>query len=236
MRRSMWGRPRYAAFRFRARPGLIGFIILAIFLFVSVRAFILIESNLRPTIIAIAEARARVLATEAINNAIDKHVAQESRYEHLIFIHKDHQGNVVMAEVNNMEVARIQTITTMNVQNALRNLKAETMRIPLGQALGSEILSNYGPKIPVTFTPIGTVTADIKQSFESSGINIVSHQVGIDIAAEVQIVIPFVSSKVNIRTFTPIVTATYLGRVPDTVINLPLPQSFQFPSLPDGME
>jgi len=225
-------RPTYSAFKLRFRPGLLGFLIIVIFLYLTVRSFIIIESNLRPTIIAIAESRAKIMATEAINNAINQNIAQGSRYEHLIFIQKDNEGSIVMAEVNNMEIARIQSLTTLNVQNALRELQSEKMRIPLGQVLGSDILANYGPRIPVNIVPIGTVSADLVQSFESSGINIVSHQVGIDITATVQIVIPFMSSEINVRTLTPIVTATYFGRVPDTVINLPIPFNFEFPTNP----
>ncbi|QNO15712.1 sporulation protein YunB [Alkalicella caledoniensis] len=215
---------------------LIGFLIMILFIYSSVRTFIFIETNLRPTIISIAEARAKVIATEAINNAIDLHIARESRYEHLIFVQKDYQGNIAMAEVNNMEIARIQTLTIMNVQDTLKRIKSEKIRIPLGQALGSEILANYGPKIPVTLVPIGTVQAGITQKFNPAGINIVSHEVGIDIEAEVQIIIPFVSSAVTVTTYTPIVTATYFGKVPDTVINLPLGQNFEIPSVIEGLE
>ena len=139
-RRRMPWRPVYSAYRPKWK--LVSLLVAVLVLYVTIRAFIFIESSLRPTIIKVAEAQARILATEAINSAIDKHIAQESRYEHLIFIHKDFQGNVIMAEVNNMEVARIQTLTTMNVQNALRIMRQEKLRIPLGQALGSEILAN----------------------------------------------------------------------------------------------
>ena len=211
------------------------FLIFLLFIYSSIRTFIFIETSLRPTIISIAEARAKVIATEAINNAIDIHVARESRYEHLIFIQKDYQGNIAMAEVNNMEIARIQTLTVMNVQDTLKRIKSEKIRIPLGQALGSEILANYGPKIPVTLVPIGTVQAGINQKFSPTGINIVSHEVGINIEAEVQIIIPFVSSQVIVSTYTPIVTATYFGKVPDTVINLPLGQNFEIPSIIEGI-
>lgn len=228
---SRWRRPLYSAIRFRNRK-LFGFLLLVLFLYLSVQTFMLIERNLRPTIISIAEAKANHMATEAINNAINLHIAQGSRYEHLIFIEKDHQGNIVMAEVNNMEIARIQSLTTMNVQDALMELEAKVIEVPLGQALGSEILANIGPKIPITLVPIGTVNAEMIQSFESTGINIVSHQVGIDIAANVRIVIPLMSSEVSVSTYTPIVTATYFGRVPDTVINLPLPYNFEFPIMP----
>lgn len=227
-----WPRPRYSALKLRCKPGLIGFMILIIFLYLAVRAFLFVEGNLRPTIISMAEARARQLATEAINNAIKQKIAQESRYEHLIYVQKDNQGKITMAEVNNMEIAKIQSLTTMNVQDTLEALQNQEIKIPMGQALGSEILANIGPRIPVTLVPVGTVSAEIQQTFETSGINIVSHQVGIDITATIQIVIPFMSREVKVRSFTPLATATYFGQVPETVINLPIPFEFEFPSNP----
>lgn len=230
-------RRRFSVFRgVRIKFRFILFLMLILLIYSSVRTFIYIETNLRPTIIAIAEARAKVIATEAVNSAIDMHIARESRYEHLIFIQKDYQGNIAMAEVNNMEIARIQTLTIMNVQDALKRIQSETIKIPIGQALGSEILANYGPKIPVTLVPIGTVKAGINQEFKPTGINIVSHEVGIEIEAEVQVIIPFVSSQVTVSTYTPIVTATYFGKVPDTVINLPLGQNFEIPSIIEGLD
>ena len=232
MARRIWRRSTYSAFKFRFRPGLFSFLFLIFFIYLAVKTFIFVESNLRPTIISLAETRAKVLATEAINNAINTHIAKESRYEHLIFIQKDYQGNIVMAEVNNMELARIQALTTMNIQTALKNLQEEKIKIPLGQALGSDILANFGPRVPVTLVPIGSVSAELKQTFESSGINIVSHQVGLDITACVQMVIPFFSSEIKVSTLTPIVSATYFGKVPETVINLPMPYNFEFPIKP----
>ncbi len=226
----------FGGYKFKIRFKFLVFLFAIVFIFSAVRTFIFIETNLRPTIMAIAEARAKVITTEAINSAIDLHIARESRYEHLIFIQKDYQGNIAMAEVNNMEVARIQTLTTMNVQDALKRIQSEKIRIPLGMIFGSQILANYGPKIPVTLVPFGTVNAGISQKFNPAGINIVSHEVGIDIEAEVQIIIPFVSSQISISTYTPIVTATYFGKVPDTVINLPLGQNFEIPSVIEGLE
>jgi len=44
------------------------FIAKYIILQTRVKTFIFVESNLRPTIISLAETRAKVLATEAINN------------------------------------------------------------------------------------------------------------------------------------------------------------------------
>lgn len=223
-------RPLYAAVKNRVPRRVLRFFFFIFSIFILVQAFLIIQNNLRPTIIALAQARAKVLATEAINTAINQNIARDSRYEHLIFIQKDNEGNVILAEVNNMELARIQSLTTMHVQSTLKELKKQKIKVPLGQVLGSEIFANLGPKIPVTLVPVGTVSAKMEQSFQSSGINIVSHQVGIDITATVHIVIPFMSTEVKVNTYTPIVTATFFGRVPETVINLPMPHDFQFPS------
>ncbi len=226
-------RPLYAAVKNRFPRRFIIFLTIIFVLYLLIQTFLIIQSNLRPTIIALAQAKAKVLATEAINAAINQNIAKESRYEHLIFIQKDNEGNIVLAEVNNMELARIQALTTMNVQSVLKELEEEKIRIPLGQVLGSELLANLGPKIPVSLVPVGTVSAKMQQTFQSSGINIVSHQVGIDITATVHIVVPFLTSEVNVNTYTPLVTATFFGRVPETVINLPMPYDFQFPSISD---
>jgi len=226
-------RPVYSAMKGRLPTKLLKFLAVIFFIYLLIQTFLIIESNLRPTMIALAQAKAKLMATEAINTAINQNIARDSRYEHLIFIQKDNEGNVVLAEVNNMELARIQALTTMNVQTALKELGEQKIKIPLGQVLGSELLANLGPKIPVSLVPVGTVCAKMHQTFESSGINIVSHQVGIDITATVQIVIPFLTSDVNVNTYTPIVTATFFGRVPETVINLPMPLDFQFPSTSD---
>ena len=223
-------RPLYAAVKNRVPRRVLRLFLFIFSIFILVQAFLIIQNNLRPTIIALAQAKAKVLATEAINTAINQNIAKDSRYEHLIFIQKDNEGNVILAEVNNMELARIQSLTTMHVQSTLKELKKQKIKVPLGQVLGSEIFANLGPKIPVTLVPVGTVRAKMEQSFQSSGINIVSHQVGIDITATVHIVIPFIRTEVNVNTYTPIVTATFFGRVPETVINLPMPHDFQFPS------
>ncbi len=223
--------PVYGAVKNRLPRRLLSFLTIVFVLFLLLKTFLLLESNLQPTILALAQARAKLIATEAINLAINQNIARDCRYDNLIFTQKDVAGNIVVAEVNNMELARIQTQTTLSVQSALEGIEKEKIKIPLGQVLNSKLLANLGPKIPVTLVPIGTVSAKMQQTFDSAGINVISHQVGIDITATIQIVIPFLKGEVSVNTYTPIVTATFFGRVPETVINLPLPNDFQFPSI-----
>ncbi len=205
------------------------FFILALFLFGVIRLFLVFDRNLRPTILSVAAARADIVATAAINNAVSEKVSRGILYQDLILLQRDRDGRIILAQTNSMEINRLMAETTMRVQDTLSALKGEVIYIPLGQALGSYLLANYGPRIPITLVPIGYVNTDIKDTFEEAGINQVRHKIYFDIHAEVQVVIPFVSSVTMVSTTVPIVDAIYPGDVPDTVINLQFPGGYTQP-------
>lgn len=205
------------------------FFIMAAFIFGVIRLFMFFDHNLRPTILSVAGARADIIATEAINNAVTEKVARNILYQDLILLEKNRDGRIVMAQTNIMVVNGLMTETTMRVQEALTSLKGEKIYIPLGQALGSYLLANVGPRIPVTLIPVGFVNTTIVDQFEEAGINQVRHKIYFDITAEVEVIIPFVSRVTKVSTMVPIVDAIYPGDVPDTVINLQFPAGQTIP-------
>jgi sporulation protein YunB len=205
------------------------FFVLALFLFAVIRLFTYFDRNLRPTILSIAIARADVIATEAINNAVTENIARNILYQDLILLEKNREGRIVLAQTNTMEVNRLMAATTMRVQETLTMLRGEKIYIPLGQAFGSYLLANVGPRIPITLIPIGRVNTKIVDEFEEAGINQVRHKIYVEVYAEVQVVIPFVSNETVVSTTVPIVDAIYPGEVPDTVINLQFPAGQSLP-------
>jgi sporulation protein YunB len=202
---------------------------LALFIFAIIRLFVYFDHNLRPTILSVAIARADIIATEAINNAITEHVARNILYQDLILLEKNRDGGIILAQTNTMEVNRLMSTTTMRVQETLTMLRGEKIYIPLGQAFGSYLLANMGPRIPITLIPIGRVNTEINDEFVEAGINQVRHKIYVIVHAEVQVVIPFVSNEVTVSTTVPIVDAIYPGEVPDTVINLQFPAGQTLP-------
>lgn len=215
-------RPRLPRFR-----KLTGFLILATLIFLIIKGFLLIEHNFRPVIMSIARVRADTLATEAINAAVSEKVARNILYKDLVLLEKDRDGRIMMAQINTMEVNRLMAETTIRVQDALKSIRGEIIYIPLGQAVDSHLLANYGPRIPVRLIPIGRVNTRVIDVFETAGINQTRHKVYLDIHAEVQIVVPFVSSEIEVVTSVPLADNIFIGEVPDTVINLQFPQSMQ---------
>lgn len=205
------------------------FFILALFFFAIIRLLLYFEKNLRPTILSIASMRADILATEAINQAVSEKVARSILYQDLILLQKDREGKIMMAQTNIMAVNELMAETTMRVQKSLESLQGEEIYIPLGQAFGSFLFASVGPRIPITLVPIGYVNTKIYDSLESAGINQVRHKIYLEIHADVQVVIPFVSSTTKVSTTVPLVDALYIGEVPETVINLQFPGGYTLP-------
>ncbi len=232
-RRRRWWRRRYSIGWLTGKQRLA--IVLLVIALIALQILNLLDRNLRPSLEAIASARAKVIATQAINEAINTKIAQEIKYGLLITVHTDFNGKPSWAQVNTMEVNRIVAATTLRVQESLAALRGEVVRIPLGQAFHSELLSSMGPRIPFTIIPIGTVNVEVTDAFEQAGINQTRHKIYLDVYTDVRIVIPFVTSTVTVTSQVPIADVTYLGEVPQTVIDLPFPFGSEYKPAQEGV-
>lgn len=201
---------------------LFSFIIVCLLGLLMIEGFFYLERRLRPALISIAEVKADILATDAINRAIMEEVARGILYQDLITIRQDEQGRIVVAQINTMEINRLMAETTIATQNALVGMGRESIKIPIGEVLDNYLLAAYGPKIPVKLIPAGRVNTFLVDLFEEAGINQVRHRIYLDVVTEVRIVIPFMGTKVEVHTTVPLAEAIYPGEVPETVINLNL--------------
>ncbi|QSQ09962.1 Sporulation protein YunB [Koleobacter methoxysyntrophicus] len=182
--------------------------------------FYLIEKNLGPTLLAIAEARARIIATETINDAINKKIARNVQYKDLISVHKSIKGEVALIQINITEINRLKSETALYVADSLKEITMNEIGIPIGQITGSNILANFGPSIKFSILPVGTVEVDISEAFEEAGINQTRHKVFIDVKTWVRIAVPLVSSSIQVSTHIPIAETIIVGNVPETILNL----------------
>lgn len=214
--------------RFRKKSGFLSFFILCTILFIIIEGFIFTERKLRPALMAIAVIKANAVATDAVNEAILNHVASGVMYHDLIKTKQDEHGRIVMAQLNAMEANRIMAATTIAAREALTDLEARSIRIPLGEVMDSYFFAARGPKISVKMIPMGRVNSKLVDSFETAGINQTRHKIYLHVDTEVQIVIPFNVDLVNVITAVPVTDNVYIGEVPGTVINL------RFPDIPNS--
>lgn len=196
--------------------------VLLLFLLSFLLLFIYVERNLKPTILAIAEAKARQIATEAINQAIHKKVVTDVEYRDLIFVHKDNRGRIVLMQPNTVKINKLASDTTLEVQKTLEGLPVSGFKIPLGQVSGSQLLASYGPGIKVSIYPIGTVRVEVEDEFTEAGINQTRHRLYLRVLANVKIVVPLVSTYVKVTTQVPVAETIIVGEVPSTYMRVNL--------------
>ncbi|MBP2652865.1 MAG: yunB [Firmicutes bacterium] len=214
---------RFSVRRQRSMPGFV--LVMAITFVMVVIAFWIVENHLKPSLLAIAEARAITIATQCINTVINEKVSQSIDPQRLVIVQHDERGRVVFIQPNTFEFNRLAAETTIKVQEALQEIPEEKIYIPSGQVLGSKLLASMGPKIGVTVIPIGTVQVKVVDKFEQAGINQTRHSVYLYATTSVRIVVPLVSSVLSVNTQVPITEYIVVGEVPSTYVQFPFPLS-----------
>lgn len=190
---------------------LIAFILMLIF---AVPSFVFIEKNIRQPLMHVAKIRIKQVATQAINGAITEQVAQRAASEELIEWKMDSKGKISGFMLNYNEHMRITSSTIQTVQTTLSEIQHMPERIPLGHALDSAIISTYGPKIPVTFEPLGAVKVELNTREKNAAINMVLVEVYIKVITEVAIIIPFDTEPEIVEAEIPISYLLVVGDVP----------------------
>lgn len=193
---------------------LVGLLLFALLL------FSIIERNLKPTIIAIAETRAHLIATETIHRVLYEKVLANVNYNDLVFIHKDTEQRITMMQANTIRISRLVSQANLDIKKALDDLSAQSFDIPLGQTLGSKLLANYGPRITVKIMPIGSVNVTFIDKFQQAGINQVRHILYLNIETSVKIVVPLTTEGVIVNNQIPIAETIIVGEVPHTYFGI----------------
>ena len=185
----------------------------------SYLVFFMAEYRFTPSIIAIAESRVRILATEAINNAVKEKTVKNVQYKDLITIHKNTSGQITLIQINTVEINRIEAETALEVINTLKEITIDGIEIPLGMITGSKILANYGPKIKVDLYPVGNVKVKTDEIFDEAGINQTRHRIMLNITTDIRIVRPLLNSIMSVETSVPVAETIIVGDVPRAILD-----------------
>ena len=177
--------------------------------------------NMSPILVSMAEARARQLAVEAMNQAIAEVLGSSVTYADLMRVTTDQQGRVSMIEANAMHMNDLASETALAAQRNLDTLADQGVRLPLGAALGISLFSGSGPFIRVRVIPVGAVSTRFVTSFESAGINQTRHEISLEASVVMRIVIPTGADSVSVSTYVPVAESIIVGMVPDTYVNIP---------------
>lgn len=179
-----------------------------------------LDGNLTGVVLSLADARARSLAVQILNEAVEETIATQVSYDQLMTVTTGTDGTVRLIQANTAEMNRLASHATLLAQKKLEELEDQSISVPLGSALGLTIFAGAGPKIQVRILPVGAVIPRFDTEFQTAGINQTRHKVLLTLTATVRLVIPTGSSMMEASTQMAVAENIIVGQVPDSFVDL----------------
>ncbi len=197
------------------------YIIIIVVLFIVTNIYVFIEKNIKPTVTSICEVKAKVIATQAINEAIKSELEKNNMREDLIMVDYDENGKIAMLKTNTLIMNNLATNIAIKVQENIKEVTNKSFIIPLGSALNSQILSQYGPQLYFDLVPQGSVLVNYATEFEESGINQTRYKIFIVVSVDIKIIIPLITTDTKVTNNVPIAEVVIVGDVPESYMEIP---------------
>lgn len=196
------------------------YIIFTIIIILAINIYIYIEKNIKPTVTTICEVKAKVIATQAINEAVKSELEKDNIKEELIIATYDENGKINMLRTNTLVMNKLAADIALKVQENIKEVTNKSFVIPLGAALNSQILSKHGPMLYFDLVPQGSVLVNYSTEFEESGINQTRYKIYIIVIVDIKMIIPLSTKNIEITNNIPIAEVVIVGEVPDSYMEL----------------
>lgn len=200
--------------KFRPRTAML---VLVLVLALIAGGVICLEQNLTRVVLSLAQAQARALAVQVLNESAAELLSSGNvTYESLMHVTADSAGQVRLIQANTPEMNRLAAEVSLLAQKRLTAKPDQAVRVPLGSALGLTLFAGSGPRIQVKILPVGSVHAEFHTDFQTAGINQTRHRVLLTLTAQVQMVIPTGAKRVEVSTQVAMAESIIVGEVPET--------------------
>ena len=174
--------------------------------------------SMTPTILDIAQTRLISETTIAVNDAVCVALADTGDFKDFVTITRNDNNDITMISANSALVNLLARNTAIMSQSKINAIKNFDVNIPLGTLSGIPLLSEKGPTVTVTVSPIGTVNCTFTSTFETAGINQTLHRIYIHVESRVDLIMP--TSHLEVETSTPVLIceSVIIGTVPDVFL------------------
>ena len=180
--------------------------------------FIHFQRNVTRVLLSISEATMRASTTVAVNDAVYYTLSDEMRYDDLVTIYRDGDGNIVSVAANPLKINKIARDTASISQSNLKNLSLNGIPVPLGALTGIEAFAGLGPNINFRIIPVSSVSCDFYSEFNSVGINQTKHSIYLNVIADISIVMPSRTENFAVVTEILVGESIIVGSVPDAYL------------------
>lgn len=228
----------------------LNYLIIIILLVFSV-SFLMIHrfnQKISPKMIKVIENKINKLSNDIIMDSFNSQLLNKHDINNILKITKNKEEEIIAVDFDLEKAYQISLNLTKNIKKSLKELPDTKLSdeyllksqgnngyiilLPVGLATNNNYLANLGPKIPVKVTFIGNLVTGLKTKVKDYGINSALIEVYINISLSEEILIPYVSKKINNSTQILLSSQMIEGVVPDiyngllenssSLINVPL--------------
>ncbi|MDF9759031.1 sporulation protein YunB [Peribacillus simplex] len=206
-----------------------------LFIISSIMTLWYVDKSIEPVIMSVAEYEIKRIATETIHESVDENISKIDMNK-IITNNEGGKDSSSSYSFNPVIYSELRANITKDIQNKLgieqgnpfkkgsskindEQYKSVVYFIPLGVVTGNNLLSNYGPEIPVKMSVIGNVESDLKTKLTNAGINNVYYELIVDFDVNIQIVIPSFTKETKVSQEVTVGSLLIEGDVPSYYSN-----------------
>lgn len=193
-------------------------VILALVALSFIVLVIVLHLNITRVLTSVAEASMRSITTVAVNDAVYYTLSDRVRYEELVTVSRDSEGNITAISSNPFQINRIARDTAYMSQENLQKMSEDGVEVPLGAFFGIEAWAGFGPKIHMKIIPISNVECRFASAFEEAGVNQTKHSIYLEIVADISIIMPSGTRNFASLTEVLICESVLVGKVPEVYL------------------
>ena len=209
-------------------------IIFLLVCFVVLVIFKLINSKVTPILVNYAEVETERIAMAVINKSILS-FSDDDRLEELVLTTVNDENEIISVDFNTSVVNSILYDITNSIEQDLilldngkldeldipisnvyekDNVSGIVYYIPFGVVTGSSVIADIGPKIPVKNKLVGAVYSNVKTDVIEYGINNAIVKIYVEVEVNEQVILPFLSKKVTVKSDIPVLVKMVQGKIP----------------------
>lgn len=183
---------------------------------ISLAVFIIFEIRITPVLTAMAESRAKNIASEAVNDAIQDVLCEKDiRYENLVQMTTNNAGIITSVTVDSVKMNRLCAEIRGIITDTLNSLGEKSVSIPIGSLTGIDMLTGKGPVLRVGITLSGSATTKIVNDFQTAGINQTRHQMILEVQTKIYAITQNGNIATEISNSIVVAETVIVGEVPE---------------------
>lgn len=177
------------------------------------------SNHLRPVVETVAVSEATNFISVTVAEVVEQCMQEQGLgYDDLMEIHQAQEGGITTVTGQTAAINQLKSQIVHTLVDRLERLDADELGVPLGNLTGWMLFSGLGPKLRVSIDSVGDVVAEVRNQFDSAGINQTHHQVLMDLSVTVHLFIPGEITSVTVDTTVCLAETILIGTVPNSYL------------------